>query len=67
MFEVHIIFGGLGKTQASTFGDGMENKPCLHCREWHALYLEHVYLIEGWRIAPPNIRLSLQIGYWQSM
>ena len=28
MFELHIIFGGLGKTQASTFGiagSGMHN------------------------------------------
>ena len=39
---------GLGKTQASTFEDGTQNKQCRDCREWHVSFLEHVYLVDGY-------------------
>ena len=54
MLWVHIIFGGLGKTQASTFGMACKTSHACIAESGMHYILEHVYLIEGWRIAPPN-------------
>ena len=54
MLWVHIIFGGLGKTKLLLLGMALKTSHACIAESGMHFTLEHVYLIEGWRIAPPN-------------
>ena len=50
MFEVHILFGGLDKTQASTFGMPCKTSHACIAESGMHYFLEHVYLVDGYLI-----------------